>query len=174
MLEPLFEEYAQVSGLRLHHGKSVWVPLYPVDLEEERARLSAHAPSWGDFAVSVSATYLGFVIGPGRGSKTWDKAFKKYQERAQIWAAIGGGMALSLAAYRMYILPVLSFLAQLDEIPDTWEDHERRALARLLGPEDGYPLMFSAVSNSSAAPPASRIFARSPTQPKAESSIGRP
>ena len=60
-LEPMFEEYARVSGLKLHRGKSHWVPLCPVDVEAERARLREVAPSWGDFSISFSATYFGLV-----------------------------------------------------------------------------------------------------------------
>ena len=132
VLEPMFDEYARVSGLKLHHGKSQWIPLYPVGVEAERARLCACAPAWGDFSISFSAAYLGFVLGPERQAKSWAKALRKYDERAAIWRAIGGGMALSLAAYSTYILPVVSFLAQLDDVPDEWEDHERRAFAHLL------------------------------------------
>ena len=46
ILEPIFEEYARVSGLRLHHGKSHWIPLYPVEFDLECARLRAVARSF--------------------------------------------------------------------------------------------------------------------------------
>ena len=42
-LKALFEEYERISGLRLHHGKSVWLPLALDPVEVIRAQLQAHA-----------------------------------------------------------------------------------------------------------------------------------
>ena len=47
LLENVFEEYAALSGLVLHHGKSVWLPLYHAEEGSIRAALAQAAPLWG-------------------------------------------------------------------------------------------------------------------------------
>ena len=69
---------------------------------------------------------------PWRGQRGFDKALRKYLERAVAWGAVGGGLFLTAAAYSVYILPVVSFLLQLDSLPDAWGEAEAEAMRRLL------------------------------------------
>ena len=113
VLENIFEEYYRISGLRLHHGKSIWIPLSSRPTALVRQDLVAAAPTWGDLSIQSYGTYLGFALGPDRKGRSWEKALLKMQDRARIWRDIGGGFLVSLSAYRTYILPVASFLLQL-------------------------------------------------------------
>ena len=130
-LETTFEEYERLAGLRLHHGKSVLVPLFAAPLERIRETMAAAAPSWGDFSISLAAKYLGIVMGPGRGEQSWEKPIRKFLDRSRAWGAMGGGMHLNIRAYQIYIATVLSFVGQLDNLPREWGQHEAQA-CRLL------------------------------------------
>jgi len=140
LLEQVFWEYALLSGLHVHHGKTVLVPLAPHRIDHIKALVVSEAPSWSDMRVKYSAEYLGFVLGPDCAAKSWEKPFKKFLDRAQTWGGIAGGLLLTFAAYRMYVLPILSFVAQLKMVPDDWEEVERRACKLLFpGPRDWLP-----------------------------------
>ncbi|CAK0794469.1 unnamed protein product [Prorocentrum cordatum] len=140
ILEHMFEEYALLSGLRLHHGKSVWVPLSLGDLDQVRIQLHAAAPTWSDFTIRRYATYLGFAVGPERAEHSWTKPLDKFVTRARIWRDIGCGLLLTLLAYRTYIFPVLGFVLQLDRPPADWDDYEQKACTILFpGPRGWAP-----------------------------------
>ena len=53
------------------------------------------------------------------------------QERSRVWKGIGAGMLTSLYAYKMYILPLASFLVQLEDLPPQWKDIERNIMNTL-------------------------------------------
>ena len=131
ILERAFDEYERLSGLWLQRGKSVWVPLSLTPVDIVRARLQAAAPTWGEFTVRRHATYLGFEVGPERAQSSWTKPLQKYISRARRWRAVGGGMLITILAYRVYIFPVLCFLMQLDRLPPDWAEYEQKACALL-------------------------------------------
>ena len=133
LLEINFREYALLSGLYIHHGKTVLVPLAPQDVDYTKRLVAAEAPSWSDMSIKFSTEYLGFSLGPDCADKAWDKACKKYLDRARTWGSIGAGLFHTLAAYRTYVLPVLSFVAQLAGVPSNWERLEQNA-CKLLFP----------------------------------------
>ena len=93
--------------------------------------MSAAAPSWGSVRLSTSAAYLGFELGPGRATKSWDSALGKYSQRASSWGKVGCGLQLTMLAYSTYIFSTLLFIAQLDSPPDEWRLVEYRAATRL-------------------------------------------
>ena len=72
------------------------------------------------------------MLGPSRGTATFDKPVEKYLSRASAWGAAGVGLHLTLAAYAIYILPVLQFVIQLDRPPPHWPKMERIAMRKLL------------------------------------------
>jgi len=69
------------------------------------------------YQIASTGTYLGVDIGPGGVSDFWVKASRKYLERARLWGAAGFGLQLATLAYSVYVLPVLSYLAQF-KVPD--------------------------------------------------------
>ena len=132
LMQRLMQEFALCSGLELNLLKTVLVPLRVGDPELLRDRLSLAAPAWAPIKIEHSAKCLGFVLGPGRGHTSFNGALRKYKQRVNFWAATGSGTALTLMAYRTYILPVMSFLIQLEGLPPQWEELETWALQKLL------------------------------------------
>ena len=137
MLGDIFEEFARISGLGLNISKTVVVPLFVVDAPDLRAAIASRVPGWGQIGIEDHARYLGFEVGPGRGDLSWSAPLRKYRERVEIWRAIGAGLRLTVVAYRVYILSVLLFVAQLERVPEAALQAESRALLRLTpGPTD--------------------------------------
>jgi len=131
MLEVIFGEYEFISRLRLHPSKSVVVPLYLGGHDEVRASLMHVARAWGAFKIAGHAKYLGFVLGPTRGEQAWSDAVRKMHERARVWKGIGGGMCVTLSALRVYVLPLASFLLQLEPLPQNWPSEEMKLVNTL-------------------------------------------
>ena len=73
ILASIFEELEQISGLRLNVAKTYVVPLHKVAHEVLRAQITAIFPAWGQLAIADAAKYLGFIVGPGRGSRSCTK-----------------------------------------------------------------------------------------------------
>eukprot|EP00959_Pyramimonas_sp_CCMP1952_P235090 4912581-Pyramimonas_sp.AAC.1 len=69
-LETLFEEYSRLSGLHLHLGKSVIIPLSPGELEDSRQAIAQVTTAWAAMRVASDTEYLGFVLGPTSGRKS--------------------------------------------------------------------------------------------------------
>ena len=131
ILERIFSEYRAISGLRLHHGKTVWVPLTLQSESDIRHDIQQHIRNWSDFSIQFHATYLGFCLGPAREERSWDKAFAKFRERAKLWQRVGCGPFQTILAYRIYIMPLLCFLAQLLNPPSNWDEIEHRVCTTL-------------------------------------------
>ena len=83
LLEHLLGEYALLSGLHVHHGKTVLVPLAPHSMDHIKALVVSEAPSWSDVRVKYSAEYLGFVLGLDCAAKSLKQSFKKLLGRAK-------------------------------------------------------------------------------------------
>ena len=129
---PLFTEFADLSGLALNLAKTVFIPLNDVSLENFRGQLARLHPGWGAAGVRHWAEYLGFVLGPEGGAKTWSKAIAKVELRSQLWAALGLGLHLTCVAYNVYVASVMGFLLQLELLPPQWAATEARVLRRLV------------------------------------------
>lgn len=130
-LEDIFREFQAISGLRLNVAKTVLMPLSAIDTETLRLRLAREVLNWEGILVQRHAKYLGFVIGTGRKDFTWEQLVRKYLERARVWRSLKAGMLQSIEAYKTYILPVLSFVGQLDELPYNFLDIDRQACSTL-------------------------------------------
>ena len=130
-LHSIFTEFATISGLHISIGKTVLVPLHPFDLLALRAELSRIVPDWGALAVLATAKYLGFFVGPGKHEKSWGSPLDKYAARATLWGALGLGLHMTLRAYRIYAASVLLFVAQLEDLPSTFDHAEATACRRL-------------------------------------------
>ena len=107
------------------------VPLFRYKEEVIRARISAIAPDWGGVGISGSAKYLGFYVGPDKGSVSWNEPLLKYGAKAKIWGGMGLGMFLTMQAYQVYICSVLQFIAQLEPLPEEFQCKDRGAIQSL-------------------------------------------
>ena len=70
-LELFFDTYHSISGLALNMTKTFLIPLFPFAEADLHSCIVAAAPSWGAIAIKLSAKYLGFYVGPGRGNLSW-------------------------------------------------------------------------------------------------------
>ena len=77
------------------------------------------APTWSSCEVVGSSRYLGFVEGPNKGQQSWTKAIDKYKERSRLWNIRTLGLHLSAKTYNTFAVTVLSFLWQLEDIPES-------------------------------------------------------
>ena len=124
----LFAGIGHVAGLQLNIPKCVLMPLWPVQHDQVRRHLCISAQEFASITISECGTYLGIVIGPGAGQSSWKKPLAKYLETAKAWGAQGLGLQYGALAYTTYVLPILSFVAQVCPIPEEAYKMEAKAL----------------------------------------------
>ena len=110
----LMMDFALCSGLALNIRKTVLV-----DLRSLRQDLTQTFPEWAAVQLDYKAKYLGFYLGPLRGHHSYLQPLKKFTDRVHLWAQTDGGSLLAVLAYKVYILPVLLFVAQLEDSPES-------------------------------------------------------
>jgi hypothetical protein len=132
-IHQLMTDFAQCPGLEINHPTTIVVPhpLSEGDPETHMQRLVATALGWAAFSLRHVAKYVDFLLGPGRGREAHAGPMKKFRDRFNAWGCADGGSFLNLAACNVYILPVVAFVAQLEDLPRTWDD-EARAVKKLL------------------------------------------
>ena len=129
---PVFEAARLAATLCLKPKKCVIVPtgvrvsLHVV--ETIRLWLTAHIPQWAAFAVSPSALYLGFWLGPASAALQWRAPLAKWSRRVGEVSAAGTSACVSQLRYSSRALPVVGYVAQLALPPANLLSLERRAL----------------------------------------------
>lgn len=131
-LVPLFASFAACPGLHLNMRKVVLVPLGDQTSAAVREALAFRHPSWSAVTSRNWAEYLGFVLGPGRGDRTWDKAFTKVLHRAAQWGALELGLYFAATVYNVYALSTPGFLLRLDTLPQCESQVESQAFRSLV------------------------------------------
>ena len=116
-MAPVFHEFALASGVFLNPNKVVVVPLGGRSAETMANWIRSNIPNWGAVRCQSWATYLGFVLGPGRGMRSWDRALQKAAERTAFWTKLAIGTQWGAFVYRTYVVSTLGFLSQLEELP---------------------------------------------------------
>ena len=143
----LFVNLERIAGLRLKPNKCVLIPLWSCDLGKNfHILLKEELPVWRDFAISSKGKYLGVWLGPGAVDTSWNEPLKKYMAQCEYIASLKLGMASTALLYRIFALPVLSFILQIYQIPEEALKKERQAL-RLLLPGPGNWLSTTAIHN---------------------------
>ena len=117
LLLPVFQQFWAASGIRLNPAKMVAIPLGDRPAGDVAAWMRAHIPEWGAVLVQDWARYLGFALGPGRGSRSWVKAVEKARSRCKQWSQQPLGAQLAAFAYKVYVVSTLGFVAQLESLP---------------------------------------------------------
>ena len=130
MIMEVFKQFGAASGLDLNFPKTVVIPLWDELEPNAKQEMTAKDSSWSGVEFREVATYLGFVIGPGKGDSSWDKACRKYFQRVWLWSAQKQGLHISIYAYNTLAISVLSFLAQLEEPPTEVLDTELMMLRK--------------------------------------------
>ena len=135
ILKSTFDEFERISNLGLNVKKTVVIPLWYEGREEVKAGIGSWAPGWDNVLVEFSGTYLGFKVGPGKGCTSWDKPLNTFHDRVRRWRNVGGGMQFATLAYNVFAVSVLSYIAQLEEVPRHVVESERaRMLHMFPGP----------------------------------------
>ena len=128
----LFDELASISALELNVKKIVFIPLWACrDLAKLRLLITEVCPRWRHIGIERVAKYLGFMIGPGSEEKSWSKPLRKYSQWYLTWGALRLGALLNIVVYRSFIASVLSYVWQLEPLPDHLMDNFQKALVQL-------------------------------------------
>ena len=132
-------DFGGISNLTLNLNKTVVMPLFPLpNLSEAKDILIQTIPSWSEAQFSYCAKYLGFILGPEAGDKSWQEAVTKFQKRAQSWSEQHIGLHCTAVSYNIFALSVLTYLAQLIAPPKYILDAEQEALRKIApGPTVG-------------------------------------
>ena len=147
VLERTFAEFHLISNLALNISKTVCMPLWPNGEQEIANRIQATMPRWANICIASKGTYLGFVMGPGKGTDSWIKPLEKFKQRVARWSQVKAGMQFSAVAYNTFALSTLLYIAQLEPVPDFVLDEERKQVLKMfpgpgtwISPEDLWSL----------------------------------
>ena len=88
-------------------------------------------PEWCAAEVASWSRYLGFAVGPGRGTHSWDKALPKFLSRVGMWSSQKLGMHYTAKVYNTFAFSTLAFLWQLEDVPADVLEAEQTALRKL-------------------------------------------
>jgi len=128
----LYKDFVAVTCLKLNLPKTVLVPLWPCEASQVRRMLiTSDHPEWASCEVKSWSKHLGFALGPGKANHSWDSALKKFRERANLWDASHLGLHFTARAYNTFVFSVLSFLWQLEEVPEEVFKAEEQVLQQL-------------------------------------------
>ena len=131
ILAEIFKEFGSISNLHLNIGKTVCIPLWPKRLREIKNSISEALPSWNGIAISDKGTYLGFVLGPGKGTSSWNKPYEKYVDRVTRWRNLGCGLQFAVLSYNVFCISTLLFVGQLEPVPDWVSAGEVKQVCRM-------------------------------------------
>jgi hypothetical protein len=116
-IQHTFEEFEKVSGLALNIAKTCLIPLGDRTPGEIQQELDREGNPWASCNISDWSTYLGFAIGPGKQDHSWDKPLKKLIQRTEFWDWSKLGLQGAAVYFNVFVMPVLLFVAQLEEPP---------------------------------------------------------
>ena len=136
----VFAEYARVSGLVLNLRKTVLIPLCDRLPAELSMLLECACPGWNAAHIRHWAEYLGFVLGPEAGDKSWQRALDKFENRSKLWSTLGLGLHHTTVAYNVYMASLLGFLLHLELLPARWPRTEAEIFRRLVPGPGGWIL----------------------------------
>ena len=85
ILQDIFQQFSEISGLRLNLQKCIILPLDEGELDTFRDRLHNQVPAWTSMQTARKGKYLGFYVGPGKGDKSWEEPTEKFLKRCRLW-----------------------------------------------------------------------------------------
>ena len=80
--------------------------------------------------------HLGFFICPGALCMSWDRPQQKVIQTTMIWSSLKLGVFYNARVYQAFLLPILSFVMQLEDAPSNLEEVFSKVL-RLMAPGPG-------------------------------------
>jgi hypothetical protein len=118
VLHKIFWKLERASGLRLNMKKCILIPLGDRGPAAVQAYLERSGSPWFGAKVCTHGRYLGFEVGPGRGSHSWDKPVQKAWDRVRLWDWSRLGLFYSTQIWNIMILSLFTFVAQLERPPE--------------------------------------------------------
>ena len=139
IVEKIFSEFAIMSGLELNIKKTICIPLWLEGKTELEQTLRDSERAWKDIVIAGAGTYLGFVEGPERGKKTYDKPAHKFIKRCNQWGGMGVGLQYTTVAFNTFAASTLAFVAQLESPTEEVIEAEKSGVRKCLpGPGNWY------------------------------------
>ena len=129
-LQRIFDEFGNISGLRLNLQKCVTIPLGQGTLEQFQQRRDRCLPEWASMPVTDCGKYLGFMVGPGKGEQSWGAPNAKFIQRCRDWSEHGVGMHFHTVAYNTFAISTLGYIGQLESAPQETLELEEVALRK--------------------------------------------
>ena len=124
----VFRQFEEISGMALNLPKTVAIPLWLDPMRVCEREIAERLQGWTGVRVEDASMYLGFYIGPGKGTRSWDKPLQKYSQRVSLWSAQGTGLQYSALTYNIFAMSVLSFVSQLESPPEAAYQLEEQEL----------------------------------------------
>ena len=128
ILQRVFSQFELVSGLKLNLNKCVIMPLDGTPLEEFSEKRDLWIPAWKLMPVALSGKYLGYYIGPGKGTLSWNEPVRKYNNRCSMGDGHGMGMYYNINIYNTFAMSTLGFICQLENPPREALDAETKGI----------------------------------------------
>ena len=80
VLDLIFQEIGRAANLHLNVRKCILIPLFGADEGDPQLLLRTAAPALAGMTFAGCGKYLGYWIGPDKGHRSWQQAFKKAGE----------------------------------------------------------------------------------------------
>jgi hypothetical protein len=135
-LHEVFCRLERATGLQLNMRKCVLIPLGDRGPTAVQAHLERSGSPWFGVKVSTHGKYLGFEVGPGRGTSSWTKPVQKAWDRVRLWEWSRLGLFFATQVWNIMVLSLFSFVAQL-EVPPPEALAAETALLRKAAPGAG-------------------------------------
>ena len=130
-LARIFQDFEEISGLRLNAGKCVIIPLDGGTTEAFKEKLSARLPAWDGMVVAHTGKYLGFYVGPDKQDRSWKEPLGKFTQRSVMWDGHGLGLQYNALVYNTFSVSVLAYVGQLERLPKQAKGIEEAALRKV-------------------------------------------
>ena len=128
----IFDDYGDISNLRLNLAKTVVIPLFlPQNWLEARRIVLGTVPRTELMKITLSAMYLGVHLGPEGFLQGWQAPIAKFTERINKWGSIFLGVLGDTKTYKIFCFSVLQFYLQFYELPEGITNLEKKASARI-------------------------------------------
>ena len=116
-LHVIFWRLERATGLQLNMRKCVLIPLGDRGPMAVRAYLERSGSPWLGVKVSTHGKYLGFEVGPERGTRSWAKPVEIAWDRIHLWDWSQLGLFFATQVWNVMVLSLFSFVSQLERPP---------------------------------------------------------
>lgn len=128
----LFKDFERISCLELNVKKTLFIPLSPLSSARGlRTFIHECCQAWRNIGIETKGKYLGFIIGPGRSTHSWEAPLRTYTQRVSARESSHSGLLWNSIYYNTFVVSTLEFVAQLDPVHEEVLESERAALRQL-------------------------------------------